>query len=350
MKLSVAIAFLGVPSLLLSVASAADAKPPAAHAKTPPAATHASHPPATRAPTAMHATQVHSKSASAPGTATAARLPQLPRAATPAATHPAAPSAVRPTAKRAPKQPPKPPCVKEPISVTRGIEEDRFSLTMCDGSVAPDAVDHFSILARPGNVLRPAAPFALLAKVPGPDTAPGIKRVDARLVERLQNVVDHYTHGTVLPKVHVISGYRPTSTGSFHASARAVDFRLDGVTNEDLVAFCHSLPDTGCGYYPNSSFIHMDVRDPGAGHVSWIDASGPGESPRYVAAWPPPLHDATPHDEALKKLDQLLGDVPTDDHPADVAPTAEIPPPPDEPADPRSAANTTTDGSGAATQ
>jgi hypothetical protein len=33
--------------------------------------------------------------------------------------------------------------------------------------------------------------------------------------------------------------------------------------------------------------VHLDVRDAGAGNVSWIDASGPGESPRYVAAWPP---------------------------------------------------------------
>lgn len=318
MKLSVAIAFLGVPSLLLSsAASAADSRPsPAVHAKHP--------------PTAMHATQVHSKSASAPGTATAPRLPQLP--------HPVA-HAATPAAKPDPKQPPKPPCFKEPVAVTRGIEEDRFSLTMCDGSAAPDAVDHLSILARPGGILRPAAPFALLAKVPGPDTAPGIKRVDARLLDRLQHVVDHYTHGTVVPKVHVISGYRPTSAGSFHATARAIDFRMDGVSNEELVAFCRSLPDTGCGYYPNSSFIHMDVRDAGTGHVTWIDASGPGESPRYVAAWPPPvLPDATPHDDLLKKLDELIGDVPRDDHPADVQPTAEIPPPPAEPADPRSAA------------
>jgi hypothetical protein len=34
------------------------------------------------------------------------------------------------------------------------------------------------------------------------------------------------------------------------------------------------LDDTGCGYYPNADFIHMDVRDPGTGHVAWIDASG----------------------------------------------------------------------------
>ena len=164
-------------------------------------------------------------------------------------------------------------------------------------------------------------------------------------------VVDHYTHGTSVPKLHVISGYRPTSAGSFHATARALDFRIDGVSNEDLVAFCRSLPDTGCGYYPNSSFIHLDVRDAGAGHVTWIDASGPGESPRYVSAWPPPRAPHTPAADAdlLEKLG--LADVPADDHPADVQPTAEIPPPPAEPADPRSATLTPSAAdSGTATQ
>jgi hypothetical protein len=61
--------------------------------------------------------------------------------------------------------------------------------------------------------------------------------------------------------------------------------------------FAKTLGDTGCGFYPNSSFVHIDVRDAGAGHVTWIDASGPGETPRYVPTWPPPapehLHRAS---------------------------------------------------------
>ncbi len=63
---------------------------------------------------------------------------------------------------------------------------------------------------------------------------------------------------------------------------------VEGVRNEDLATFCRSLPDTGCGYYPKSSFVHVDVRPKGTGHVYWIDASGPGEDAKYVAAWPPP--------------------------------------------------------------
>ena len=83
-----------------------------------------------------------------------------------------------------------------------------------------------------------------------------------------------------------MSGYRPRSSGSYHQSGRALDFRIEGVTNEALVAFCKTMPDTGCGYYPNSLFVHMDARDVGAGHVAWIDVSKPGEAPKYVSAWP----------------------------------------------------------------
>jgi hypothetical protein len=32
------------------------------------------------------------------------------------------------------------------------------------------------------------------------------------------------------------------------------------------------------GYYPNSTFVHLDVRDTPA---TWIDYSKPGEPPRY---------------------------------------------------------------------
>ncbi|HEY2513991.1 MAG TPA: hypothetical protein VGI39_24155, partial [Polyangiaceae bacterium] len=35
-----------------------------------------------------------------------------------------------------------------------------------------------------------------------------------------------------------------------------------------------------CGYYPNSTFVHMDVREKSA---FWIDFSRPGEPPRYNA-------------------------------------------------------------------
>jgi hypothetical protein len=214
----------------------------------------------------------------------------------------------------------KSPCLHTPVNVARGTEEETFPLTKCDGSALPHAVDEMSILVRPGNAAKPEATIAeASAKAPkatpkDDELAPGIKKIDERLVERLQLVLDHFAKPAVTPKVYVVSGYRPSSKGSFHAMGRAIDFRVDGVENTDLVAFCKTLPDTGCGFYPNSSFIHLDIRDSGSGHVSWIDASTPGEKPAYVAAWPLPPNE----DDSVKQLAKLdeLQLLPPSDHEA----------------------------------
>jgi hypothetical protein len=200
----------------------------------------------------------------------------------------------------------KKPCLHAPVEIQRGAEEQAFALTRCDGSAAPLAVEELSILVRPGDAPKPSAPLAdVAAKAKGDLLAPGIRKVDERLVERMQLMIDHFAKPGVTPKLYVVSGYRPTSKGSFHANGRAIDFRLEGTENTDLVAFCKTIPDTGCGFYPNSSFIHVDVRDAGAGHVSWIDASSPGEKPDYVAAWPPPPKEDDDPVKLLAKLDEL---------------------------------------------
>lgn len=193
------------------------------------------------------------------------------------------------------------PCLKEPVEIVRGPEVERFELTKCDGSIAPAALERFSVLIRPGGAARPTIPPAELAKKAGPDIAPGIKRVDPRLLERVQAVADHFGKSGANAKFFVISGYRPASVGSMHSTGRAMDFRIDGVKNEDVVAFCKTINDTGCGFYPNSSFVHMDVREAGTGHTAWIDASGPGETPRYVTQWPPPEPPVATHETHEKK-------------------------------------------------
>ena len=192
-------------------------------------------------------------------------------------------------------------CTKTPVEVTTGVESATFALAKCDGAATPLAVAELSILARPPSAPRPKwacdarspracqqLPVDSPGTKPGADVAPGIRRIDARLVERLEVVVDHFRREGAPAKVLLVSGYRPLSAGSYHQLGRALDFRVDGVTNEALVAFCKTLPDTGCGYYPNSVFVHMDVRNPGTGHISWIDVSGPGERPKYVSQWPLP--------------------------------------------------------------
>jgi hypothetical protein len=214
-------------------------------------------------------------------------VPALASAApsSPAATPHARASHPRRTARILKKAEPKT-CLKPAVEVVAGSESSTFSLAKCDGGPAPLAVDQLSILARPGSAAKPKVTVDVLARSHGTEIAPGIRRIDGRLVARLETVIDHFRKAGQPSKVLLVSGYRPKSAGSYHQSGRALDFRVDGVTNEALVAFCKTLPDTGCGYYPNSSFVHMDVRDTGAGHQAWIDVSRPGEAPKYVTAWP----------------------------------------------------------------
>jgi hypothetical protein len=180
---------------------------------------------------------------------------------------------------------PKVACTHDPVVFERGFggEVLPLVLTRCNGRPADKAVEHLSLLIRPLGVPEPTVittPVRLGARQ---EWLPGIKLANNGLVTRLQKVADHFKGSRMV----VVSGYRPGSQGSFHQSGRAIDFHVDGATNISLVAFCRTMPDTGCGYYPNSSFIHMDVRPQNSGKVYWIDASGPGEPPRYVASWPP---------------------------------------------------------------
>ncbi len=291
-----------LPVLLASPAVAASSPKKVAHK-------------AARAPTAMHSTPVqHSKTTSATTRQDPSQAPAAPVAQHAQHTH-----------EQAKATKPKPLCVHEPVTVMRGGEGEHFALTRCDGSPLPEAVDRLSILARPESAVKPTASIQDLGKVHGANVSPGIKRVDPKLLERLQLFVDHFGAGSRGPSggtshaitMHVISGYRPASVGSFHATAQALDFRIDGVRNEELVAFCKTLQDTGCGYYPNSSFIHLDVRSPGTGHVSWIDASGPGEAAHYVSAWPPPPEAAK--ENMVERVTKMLQEIPVDEHPATVS-------------------------------
>ena len=159
------------------------------------------------------------------------------------------------------------------------------------------------MLLRPYSAARPKeVPRETPAS--GAEWAPGVKEIDAGLVARLQAIASEFSR----KKLFVVSGYRPASAGSYHKLARAIDLRVEGVRNEDLVTFCRGLVDTGCGYYPNSSFVHVDVRPKGTGHVYWIDASGPGEPPKYVASWPPPK------DEPAREIPKPDHAAPADEH------------------------------------
>jgi uncharacterized protein YcbK (DUF882 family) len=106
--------------------------------------------------------------------------------------------------------------------------------------------------------------------------------IEARLISLLGVVSNHFGSR----KIEVISGFRPYTPTQYtphsnHNHGKAVDFRVVGVPNEAVRDFCRTLRNVGCGYYPNSTFVHMDVREQSA---FWIDYSKPGEPPRYNAA------------------------------------------------------------------
>ncbi|WP_438015229.1 DUF882 domain-containing protein [Sorangium sp. So ce315] len=208
--------------------------------------------------------------------------------------------------------PPKP-CLGPTLSIDRsGLEPERLELVDCAGRPREEARRALSLLARPWGTPRPVLPDerASNEKARKPEAsgkrrsagdragaagskrgreqageiAPGVRLLDPGLLTRIDALARQYPGRLV----SLVSGYRPQSQGSLHQTGRALDLRIAGVRNDALAAACRKLADTGCGYYPNSSFVHIDVRAPGTGSVSWIDASGPGEAPRYVTAWPPP--------------------------------------------------------------
>jgi len=183
-------------------------------------------------------------------------------------------------------------CRRRPVRFVRGTgEQDVFPLVRCDGSVAPEALDRLSLMMRPPHVDRPDG---LLPDEPDAEAAThgewiaDVRLAHPRLLWAIQRIADAFPWRAV----YVYSGYRPgalvagTSHHSLHSAARAVDIQVHGISNTQVFELCRSLEDVGCGFYPNSKFVHVDVRRPGTGHAVWIDASGPGEPPRYVDAWP----------------------------------------------------------------
>lgn len=165
-----------------------------------------------------------------------------------------------------------------------GGEHDTITLLECDGSVAVDALDRLSVIARPPGVPRPDLPLPLepAADGVGGEWLPEVRLLDPRLVWAVARLSATFPQRVM----YVISGYRRTSHDGLHHKGRALDLFITGVANEDLFQACRRMKDVGCGYYPHNRFVHLDVRAPFTGHALWIDASQPGEKTRYVDSWP----------------------------------------------------------------
>lgn len=106
----------------------------------------------------------------------------------------------------------------------------------------------------------------------------GVRLPNPRLLAILTRISDHFGGR----RIHIVSGYRApggyTRDTSRHTHGDAMDLRIEGVPITAIRDYCRSLPNTGCGYYPRSRFVHVDVRDRS---TYWVDWSGPGEAPQY---------------------------------------------------------------------
>jgi uncharacterized protein YcbK (DUF882 family) len=214
-------------------------------------------------------------------------------------------------------------CAKPAVEIVAGPESATMSLERCDGQAIQASVDKLSVLARPVGT---AKPKEIASK--GAEVGPGIRRLDDRIAERLEAVADHFRKDGEATRI-VIVAPKSRSAGSYHASGRAIDFRIEGADSDAVAAFCKTVQDTGCGFYPNEGFVHLDVRDAGTGHVSWIDISKAGEAPKYVSAWPLPESKSESKSETAKnepaKCEAPKSEAPKSETPKDETAKNELP-------------------------
>lgn len=166
-------------------------------------------------------------------------------------------------------------CVRPAVDVRyygRASESTTVSFTQCDGSPNLDAVVPLSILTRPRGTEVPSRP-----RRQGVFVGEGVRRLDPRLLVRMQRIADQWPG----KQLEIVSGFRPRARrGSRHRLGRALDVRVVGIHRARVANLSRTWARTGVGFYPNSTFTHIDVRDEAA---FWVDRSAPGERARYVS-------------------------------------------------------------------
>jgi uncharacterized protein YcbK (DUF882 family) len=99
-----------------------------------------------------------------------------------------------------------------------------------------------------------------------------------RLLRLLTAVQDHFGGR----RIEVFSAYRPEldpeTPDSRHRVGAAADIRIRGVSPRAIFEYCRTLPDAGCGLYPNEMFVHVDTRPRAA---FWVDLTV-GKGHHYV--------------------------------------------------------------------
>jgi LysM repeat protein len=120
--------------------------------------------------------------------------------------------------------------------------------------------------------VQPSARAALSRMLGATGSAPPVP-------ERLLQLLSHVSDTFGGRPIRLVSGYRTSSyvKDSRHRHSSAVDFSIEGVPNSAVRDYLLQLGSVGVGYYPNSTFVHLDVR---ARSAYWVDYAGPGEAPR----------------------------------------------------------------------
>ncbi len=120
--------------------------------------------------------------------------------------------------------------------------------------------------------------------------------IHPRLAQHLVRVARYFGRPVV-----IVSGYRakarPGHRRSFHHHGMAADIYVKGVPAVRVRDLAVKREIGGIGFYPNSGFVHLDVRPR---RFWWVDYSRPGQRDRLI---PDPEGDAPPAEpESSKSL------------------------------------------------
>ncbi len=144
-------------------------------------------------------------------------------------------------------------------------------------------------------------------------------RLHPRLGDALYQIGRHFAGH----RVEIFSGYRPraycTRAHSRHMTGSAIDFHVEGIDNETLIAFLRrTFHPAGVGFYPHGVHVHLDLDR--SIDTYWVDAPPPAREELAD-----PQIAASADDEPAQALPAMR-----DTAPAELAePEAELAEPPD---------------------